>query len=480
MNTVQVLQRLDKETKAEVFLVGGFVRDFLRRKNNTDLDVIIRRLSLRNIKKFLKKHGRLKEVKLAQTNDAFAVNILLFKASNSDFEAQISLPRRGKMQIPDSHNTLSQDVRFRDFKLNALYLPINYRSRSDIIDFVGGKEDIANRRISSNGSANERMKESPIRMLRAISLASRTNYTIDDEIIEAIKLNATLISRCPAEAIRAEFNKILMSKKPSKYLRLLRKTGLLAHLAPELQDCVGVKQDARFHKYDVFTHLIYTVDNCDSDITLRLAGLLHDIGKPPTRNEVNTKDGVRVTFHKHEMISVKLARNFLRRLKYDIVTTRQVISLVKNHMYHYTREWTDASVRKFIKKVNLNEHYLKPETIESFPLFKLRASERLGNGLKNIAITDRQKDFEKRLLDIYNASHDLEIKDLKINGNVLMATFRIAEGEQIGKILKFLLDQVLEEPTLNNQLDLLKLATEFIHREKNHETNFKEQISARG
>jgi len=468
MNTVQVLQRLDKETKAEVYLVGGFVRDLLRNKNNMDLDVVVRGLSMRNIKKFLMRHGKVKEVNLAKTNDTFSVNILLFRASNDTFEAQISLPRRGKKQIPDSHNTLRQDVRFRDFKINAMYLPISYKSKKDVLDIVGGKEDIMNRRITSNGSAVERIKESPIRMMRAISLASRTNYAIDDEVMDAISSQASLITKCPPEAIRYEFNKILMSKKPSKYLRLLNKTGLLEHVAPELYKCVGVKQDKRYHKYDVFTHLIYTCDNIEPDTVLRLAGLLHDIGKPDTRKEIETPDnGIRVTFHKHEMVSVKMTRTFLRRLKYDSETARAVLSLVKLHMYHFTREWTDAAVRKFIKKADIGEEYMDYEKIGYFPLFKLRAAERMGNGLKGVAVTDRQRDFEKKIVDIFKESKVLEVADLEINGNVLMETFNIKPGVHVGKLLNSLLDQVLEKPSLNNRLDLLKLSTEYLYNEIN-------------
>jgi tRNA nucleotidyltransferase (CCA-adding enzyme) len=463
MNTVEALQALDRETKAEVFIVGGFVRDYLRRKNNVDLDIVIRRYPLHSVSKFLRKYGNTKEVTLTQTNDSFTVKILLFRASGDDFEAQISLPRRGKKQIPDTYNTLKQDVRFRDFRINTMYLPINYRSREDIIDLTGGKEDIANRRLSPNGSANERIKESPIRMMRAISLAARTNYTIDDEIIEAIQTNAALIVKCPIEAIRAEFNKIVMSKKPSKYLRLLNKTGLLPYISPEIFNCVGVKQDDRYHKYDVFTHLIYAVDNCDMNLELRLAALLHDTGKPATRH--HSGDGG-VSFHKHELVSVKLARDFLRRMKYNNESSRQIVELVKYHMYHYTREWTDAALRKFIRKVRLTKEYMSEDKISTFPLFKLRAAERLGNGLKKTAVTDRQKDFEKRLLKIYEESKALEIKDLEVNGHVIMDTFKIKPGVELGKILKFLLERVLERPRLNNRLDLLKLTTEYLHNEQ--------------
>lgn len=468
MKTIEVLRRLDRETKAEVYLVGGYVRDYLRNKRNFDLDVVIIGLSMRNIKKFLNGYGKTKEVRLSKVNDIFSINILLFKASKNDCEAQITLPRRSKKQIQYAHNTLKQDVRFRDFKINALYLPVNYNSKADVVDLVGGRADIFNRRISANGSANERIKESPIRMLRAISLASRTNYALDNELTNAIRANAFLINKCPAETIRTEFNKILMSKRPSKYIQLLRKTRLLAYIAPELHKCIGIKQDSKYHKYDVFTHLIYTVDNCDFNLILRLAGLLHDIGKPSTCRKYRDGKDLKITFYKHEVVSGHLASNFLKRMKYSTDTTRQVLLLVKLHMYHFTRNWTDAAIRKFIKRSAIDEKFLTEKTIGNFPLFRLRAAERLGNGFKGEAVTNRQRDFEKRLIHVYNESSGLEITDLKINGNIIMDIFKLRPGVQIGSILVFLLERVIEKPVLNNELDLLKLTTEYLHKERDN------------
>lgn len=468
MNTIEVLQRLQRETKAEVYFVGGYVRDLLRNKSNTDLDIVVRGLSMKNIKKFLVRHGKVKDINLAKTNDSLSVNILLFRALSDTLEAQISLPRRGKRQKPDSHNTLRQDVQFRDFKINSMYLPIEYKSKRDVIDLVGGKKDIEEKRITSNGSAANRIKESPVRMLRAISLAARTGYVIDNEIINTIKTNADLVSKVPAEVIQNEFNKIILSKRPSKYLKLLNSTGLLKHISPELETCVNVEQDNRYHKYDVFSHLIFTCDNCESDLVLRLAGLLHDIGKPATRRTVKDGEGaVRTTFHNHEVISTRLAKTFLNRLKYNNETTKAVLLLVKLHMYHFTRDWTDAAIRKFIKKADIGEEYMDEEKISYFPLFKLRAAERMGNGFKGgVAVTDRQRDFERKIVKIYKEGKVLNISDLNIDGNILMKTFNIKPGKTVGKILKFLHECVLENPKLNNELDLLKLTTEYLYKEK--------------
>lgn len=464
MNTIQVLQKLNKETTAKVYIVGGFVRDYLRNKPNNDLDIVIKGLPIKEIRKFLNKHGKIKSVVLTRTNDKFTVNVLLFKAyGDPSVEAQITLPKKGKNQTCNPYNTLKQDVKFRDFKINSIYLPINYKSKKDIIDLVAGKEDINTRMIRSNGSPSERIKESPIRMLRAISLASRINYIIDSKLLDSIKANAHLIKKVPAEAIKKELNKILMCKKPSKYLKTMQKTGLLKYIAPEIQNCVGVKQDRKYHKYDVFTHLIYTVDNCNFDLVIRLAGLLHDIGKPIVKQiNINEGKGINVTFYKHEIVSAKLATTFLKRLRYNNSITKKVVTLVRLHMYHYTREWTDTALRRFIKRANIDPYYMNINKISSFPLFRLRAAERLGSG-KKIDVTNRQKDFEERVIKIYNASNGLNIQDLKIDGNVIIETFKLKPGIQIGQILNHLLSSILENPVLNNRLDLLKLTTDYLY-----------------
>ena len=461
MKTLQALRLLQEETKAEVFLVGGFVRDYLRNKKNDDLDIVVRKLSSKAIFAFLTKHGSCKRVTLAINNDAFTTELILFRGKEDSLIAQLVLPRRGKRQIADKNNTLRQDAKYRDFKINAMYLPINYKSKADVIDAFGGLKDIRGRTISTVSTADNCLSMSPIRVMRAVSLAARTGYKIDRDLFSALRNKGPALKGIIPDAVRKELNKILLSSKPSRYLKLMQKLGVLEVVMPELNACVGVTQDNRYHKYDVFSHCIYTCDNSDPDLTLRLAGLLHDVGKAGTRKLV----GVRVTFHKHEMLSVKLTRNFLNRLRYDGRTKTAVLSLVRLHMYHYTRDYGDGAVRRFIKKLDITEDML--DDLGNLPLFKLRQAERLGNGLKIEPVTKRQLDFEDRIRKVFRRGGGLTEKDLDINGHIVMEAFALKPGELVGEIIKYLLDCVQQDKKLNNRYTLIELTLQYL-KNKEH------------
>jgi poly(A) polymerase/tRNA nucleotidyltransferase (CCA-adding enzyme) len=456
MKTLPALKALQEETKAEVFLVGGFVRDYLRNKKNDDLDVVVRKISSKEIVGFLQGHGQVKEVTLAINNDAFVTELILFKGSGDELIAQIVLPRRGKKQIADRSNTLRQDAKFRDFKINAMYLPINFTSKADLIDSVGGQKEIQERVISCVSDVDDCLSMSPIRILRAISLAARTGYRLDADLFSGMKTHASKLKDVIPEAIRRELNKILLSKKPSKHLRLMQRLGILKYVIPELARCVGVTQDTKYHKFDVFTHCIYTCDNTEPDLVLRLAGLLHDVGKADAKKVI----GKRITFHKHEMFSVRHAKTFLNRLRYDGKTKAAVLTLVRMHMYHYTREYSDAAVRRFIKKVDITEDML--DNLGNLPLFKLRQAERLGNGLKSDPVTQRQLDFEERIRRIVKAGGSMSMKELDIDGRILIDAFGLTSGKLVGELKNYLLDRVQQDRTLNERLKLIELALEYI------------------
>jgi tRNA nucleotidyltransferase (CCA-adding enzyme) len=474
LNTFEVLQKLDRDTSAEVYLVGGYVRDLIRNKKNDDLDIVVRKISIKHIASFLRKYGKVKKVDLSKTSDAFEISMLLFKAHGDYIEAQITLPRKGKKQITDPSNLLKHDVLHRDFTINGLYLPINYKSKAEAIDLVGGKLDIYHRKIFAIGNPEDRLIESPARILRAISLAARTGYTIDKGLTQQIFNNRHLLMKVPIENIREELNKVLISKKPSKYLKLMYKLGLLKFILPELERCKGVKQDSRYHKWDVFEHCVQTCDHVEPDLVLRMAGLLHDVGKVDTRKV--QKNG-RTTFHKHEIDSFKKARVALKRLRYPNSIEKKILHLIKLHMYHYTREFSDSAVRRFIKRAGITEEDLNH--LDDLPLFKLRIADRLGNGLKNIPITEKQKDFQKRIVRVYKESRGLSIKDLAINGEDLMKKFNLKPSPLVGEILNHLLTKILERPNVNNINNLIDLAEKYL-KEKNLKKSRPENMKKKG
>ncbi len=185
--------------------------------------------------------------------------------------------------------------------------------------------------------------------------------------------------------------------------------------------------------------------------------MLHDVGKLNTK-DINKKRGI--TFHKHEIASVKIARSFLTKLKYSNATKHEVLKLIRLHMYHYTRDFSDGAVRRFIKKSGITEKNI--ENLKEFPLFKLRSAERLGNGFKKMAVTPKQKDFEVRIVKVFNESTALQIADLGIDGKVIMEVFGLEQSEKVGTILKFLLEKVLDNKDLNNRIDLIRLTATYL------------------
>lgn len=460
-NTIEALRDLERAKNpvqgTEVFIVGGFVRDLLRKKRNKDLDIVVRNITLDEVKDFLSKYGKVKDLTIHHVNGTQPVRFISFVADDDTLEAQISLTRGHKSGSKPGTATIASDAKYRDFTINAMYLPICTISHKRVIDYVGGKNDITAKQVLSVGDAAYKFKMSPIRILRAFSLSARTGYKLSNHVKHAIRDCASLLENVPGEPIRHELEEILMSQKPSIQLKQMHSLGVLDIILPELSNCVNCTQDMVHHKYDVFTHLAYTCDNSDADIVLRLAGLLHDIGKPESRKE--TEDG-KVTFYMHEVLGAKTATSILRRLKYSEAIIKEVTHLIRLHMYHYTRDYTDAGVRRFIVKAGIEKVHL--DDIGNFPLFKLRQAERLGNGLKKSPVTQRQLDFQERIVRIFNESSGLTTKDLAINGTDIIKTFRIEPGPEIGTLLKELTDLILEDPDLNDRKVLLHFVLDHI------------------
>lgn len=459
---IAALKELQKHTEARVFITGGFVRDLVLGKSSIDLDVVVRKLSVEQIVSYLKRLGRCEIVQLSVNGgDISPTKLILFKANGSGVTVQISLPRKGLSQTPDKDATLKQDAEFRDFTINALYLPIGFSSKRDVIDtsdFGRDLGDFGKRSIAAKAPVENIFDMSPIRLLRAISLAAQTGFRVTKGLETAIHQDRAKILRVAPELIKKELSKILLSKKPSTYIKFMLKVGLLKHVIPELAACAGVDQNSRYHKYDVFGHSVLTCDNTEPDIVMRWAGLLHDIGKPETRD---VRDDGRVTFFKHEVPGARIARDLLTRLKYSKTVVEKVAELVRLHMYHFTDSYTDNGILRFIQKTGMTAEDVKD--LSKFPLFKLRKAERLGNGFKSdIPVTQRQLEFQSRIEQVFAKGGGLGIKDLKIDGRVIMDAFELEPGKIIGETLEYLLERVRKRKDLNNRMTLMGLALNFL------------------
>ncbi|MBM3286886.1 MAG: HD domain-containing protein [Candidatus Eisenbacteria bacterium] len=348
---------------------------------------------------------------------------------------------------PDSVSftaSLEEDLSRRDFTINAMAFDLHERR---LIDPQAGRADLGRRIIRCVGRAEERFREDALRMLRAVRIAGQLGFEIEEETYLAIVRCAALIDAIAMERVREELDRILTQPMPSISIGRLLETGLLERFLPELADAYGVCQN-RYHAFDIYHHSLCVTDQAPAkNKIVRLAALLHDLGKVATRHEA----AGRVTFYNHQVVGARMADQILRRLRYSGEERERVVHLVEQHMFHYNSDWTDAAVRRFVRAVG-------PELMED--LFAVRAADTLGNGLKRGGVSGHLLELRSRIAEIRARDEALSVRDLQIDGHDLMSALGIAEGPLIGRILDALLDEVLEDPARNAHDALLGRAAE--------------------
>jgi poly(A) polymerase/tRNA nucleotidyltransferase (CCA-adding enzyme) len=326
------------------------------------------------------------------------------------------------------------------------------RNDIEIIDLFGGQKDIKQKIIRAVGEPADRFKEDALRMMRAIRFSVQLGFEIEPKTERAILKLAGAIKFVSKERIHDELVKILQSDYPADGIIMLEKTKLLQYIIPELAAGVGVAQN-KHHTYTIFKHSVESLRHTkNKDYAVRLASLLHDIGKLKAKRG----EGADATFYNHEYIGAKIAGRILERLKFSRDDIDRVTNLVRNHMFYYNvDEVTAASVRRLINKVG-------KENLQD--LIDLRVADRLGSG------TPKAMPYKLRHLQymMEKVQHDpVSVKMLKINGDDLMAVLKIKPGPKIGAILDVLLAEVIEEPELNNKEYLEKRSGELEKLELN-------------
>lgn len=335
------------------------------------------------------------------------------------------------------------DLARRDFTINAIaYDP----STKEVVDPFGGRADLGRRTVRAVGDPLDRFSEDALRLLRAIRLAAALGFEIEDGTFQAISKLSDKISHVAPERIREELMKIMVAGRPSVAFEMMRGTSLLTFVLPELEESVGVPQN-KYHAYDVYFHSLMTCDAVSAEKPLvRLAGLLHDVGKPMTRKEIRGD----ATFYNHQSVGADMADVALRRLRFSRAEREHVLNLIRNHMFNYTQEWSDGALRRFVKRVG-------EESIAD--LFDLRIADRLGNGLKE-GFPVYLEEMRDRIDSILREAHALRVSDLQVSGEDVMRELGLGPGPKVGAVLEQLLDAVLEDPSLNTRDRLLGMIKE--------------------
>jgi tRNA nucleotidyltransferase (CCA-adding enzyme) len=347
----------------------------------------------------------------------------------------------GDFRHPDKvtwGSSLTEDLSRRDFTINAIAW-----NGVDFIDPYDGQTDIKNKIIRTVGVANDRFSEDALRMMRAVRIASQLGFFIDPDTTAAIKKNAGLLRNISAERIQMELYKILASDFAADGILLLKNTGILEVIIPELhaEFAVGQKSPKRHHLYDVGTHSVMALKNCPSkDPVVRFATLLHDVGKPPTMN--TTPEGV-ITFYNHEVVGARIIKSIASRLRLSKKDTDKIYTLVRWHQFSVDERQTDSAIRRIIRRVT--KEYLDD-------MLALRIGDRLGGGA--LETSWRLELFKKRLIEVQK--QPFTVSDLTVNGYDVMTIFSCKPGKIIGDVLTALFADVENAVLPNDREKLLE------------------------
>lgn len=333
--------------------------------------------------------------------------------------------------------SLSEDLKRRDFTINAMA----YNNKEGLVDLFGGQQDLENRIIRCVGQPQERFSEDALRMMRAVRFAAQLGFTMEENTFAAIKELAPTLSKVSAERIQVELVKLLVSPHP-ECLEQLYESGLTKVFMPELDKCMETQQNHPHHCYDVGHHIIQSIVESRAQKEIRLAMLFHDMGKP----KCLTVDAEGIThFHGHPEVSGKMAKEILRRLKFDNATISMVEKLV---LYHDRRiEVTAKALRRALSRMGE----------EVFPtLFEVQRADTLAQSdyLRQEKL-DRIKALENLYHEIMERGECVSLKTLAVTGADLIKA-GVKPGPMMGSILKELLEMVVDRPENNTKEILLE------------------------
>lgn len=461
----QTVARILLKEGYKCYLVGGALRDVVLGIEPDDYDLASDALPDEMLKIF---------PKAISTGAKFGtVTVIVSELDGSKHDVEVTT-FRSEAQYVDGRwpskvefvKDLDKDLSRRDFTFNAMAFDFDSgeldggdeEKEWEVYDPFGGRDDLGKKIVRAVGNPIERFKEDGLRAFKACRMAAVLGFDIEDQTFAAIKETLTVAKQVSMERIRDEFMKMLKnSDKPSIGVELMRKSGLLEIFMPELVEAVGVEQRIG-HIDDVYEHSLSSMDAAPADI--RLAALLHDIGKP----HKDMGDG---RFYGHDIEGERMTREIMKRMKFSNSEIERVAALVRSHMFYFPtvgeestpeevrkyeeKKWTDSAVRRFIQRVG-------EENIDD--LFKVRIADATANP-KDSFNPDEIEQLQKRISEVREKDMAIKISDLNINGNDLKA-IGIEKGPQMGEILERLLEEVVEDPSLNDKEKLEELVMNMI------------------
>lgn len=342
---------------------------------------------------------------------------------------------------------ITADLARRDFTVNAIALdPLDGK----VIDPHAGRDDLERGVLRAVGNARERFAEDGLRVLRAARFVATLELSLDPETEAAIRPTLETYRKVAAERVRDEWVKAMKARSPSRAFEVMRRTGILEVTCPELLEGVGMEQN-RWHAYDVWRHGLECMDACAGDPILRIAALLHDVGKPKTRAwSDKTAD---YTFYDHDRVGAEIAEPVAAKLRFSNEDRARIVSLVRNHLFHYSNDWGDSAVRRWIRRVGR-------ERLED--LYALNEADVRAKGRDCVADLDALAHLKVHVARVLAEGAALSTRDLKVNGHDLMRELGVSPGPVIGEILDALLEVVTNDPSVNDREALLAKAREYV------------------
>lgn len=450
----KIISKIAEENNQQVYIVGGYVRDLLMEKNkDTDIDFVTEGSGIilaQEVANFINPEIKISVFKTYGT--------AMFRYEGIDLEF---VGARKESYSEESRNpeveqgTLEDDQKRRDFTINALAISLNKDDFGKLVDPFNGVEDIRNKVVRTPLEPEKTYSDDPLRMMRAIRFASTLKFSIEKSSFLAIKKEVERIKIVTIERVMVEFNKIMLSEKPSIGLKLLKDTGLLGLIIPELTALEGIEEvEGQKHK-DNFWHTLEVVDNISKNtdnLWLRWAALLHDIGKAPTKKFVK---GTGWTFHGHEFLGSKMVKTLFQRLKLplgkDMKYVQKMVKLSSRPIALVSDDASDSALRRMLFDAG--------EDLED--LFTLcKADITTKNSYKQEKFKKNFEYVAKKIKEVEEKDHIRNFQP-PITGEEIMAMFNLKPGKEIG-ILKEKVKEAILEGEISNDKDS---ATAFVLQE---------------